>query len=208
MTDNILIVANLYAQGIKHVEDRRAQWMAKHDELETHLKEIADALNEKAAYKQGFYVDKLHAFNEEINGSCAGMPSLSLRSGDMPMQMTFRNALGERKEYTETGFQISFNPTITGQVIVLLFPHESDLSKPANPYVTLAVIDEPGNITMDVIDEIVARGIEAAFYSSFTGMSEQNRQPEGQEAAKEPPPVPHSTNPIGFRRYETTEKVK
>ncbi len=207
MIDNILKVADLYAQGIKHVEKRRAQWVAKHDELETHLKQIAATLNEKAEYKQGFFVDKLHAYNEDMNGSCAGMPSLTLRSGDMPMLMTFRNAMGERKEYTEAGFQISFNPTITGQVIVLLFPHQSDLSKPTNQYMTLAVIDEPGNITMDVIDEIIAKGMETAFYSSFTGMSEQNA-PDGDTSADQQQQAPHAHNPIGFKRYETTEKVQ
>jgi hypothetical protein len=205
MFDNILNAANLYADGVKTVQDRRAQWIQKHDEIKKHLTEVATFLNGNAAYKQGFFVDDLHAFNEENNGTCADMPSLTFRSGEMPMLVMFRNSMGEKKEYHEKGFQISFMPTITGQVIVLLYPHQSDLSKPATPYTTLAIVDEPGNITLDVIDEIIAKGIEMAYYTSFTGMGTQTATEEEQE---QPAQAPHAHSPIGFKRYETTEKPK
>jgi hypothetical protein len=56
---------------------------------------------------------------------------------------------------------------------------------------------------MDVADEIMSKGIEGAFYTSFTGIGEQQNTNEG-----EPPVPPHAHNPIGFKRYETTEQVK
>jgi len=204
MLNDILNIANLYDEGLKRVQDRRAKWLVKHKEIIAHLKEIADYLNSNAAYKQGFYVDTLHAFNEDMNGTCADMPSITFRSGEMPMLVTFRNSMGERKEYIEEGFRITFNPTITGQILVLLFPHYSELNQKPLPYLTLAVIDDPGTFTNDMAEEIVTNGIQAAFYSSFTGMSEQ---PVEENKHAEPVPAPHH-NPIGFKRYETTEKVK
>ena len=203
MLKDILDVANKYAEGLKHVVDRRAQWLVKHNELKIHLTQIADDLNANSTYKQGFFVDILHAFNEDMNGTCSEMPSITFRSGDMPMLVTFHNTMGERKEYVEQGFRLTFNPTITGQIAILLFPHQSDLNKTPPPFATLAVLDDPATLTMDMADEIICKGIEWAYYSSFTGMSEQPDENDQAEASQ-----PHEHTPIGFKRYETTEKVK
>jgi hypothetical protein len=202
MLNEILNIANKYADGLKEVQDRRAKWLLKHKKLKTHLKEIADDLNANTTYKQGFYVDTLHAFNEEINGTCAELPSITFRSGDMSMLVSFRNSLGEKKEFTEHGFHITFNPTITGQIVILLFPHDSDLNKTPPPYLTLAVVDDPEQLTMEVADDALARGIEAAFTTSFTGMVSHEKIKQDDST----PPQAH--NPIGFKRYETTEKVE
>lgn len=201
MLSDILNAANLYADGVKHVLERRDQWLKKHVELKDHLKEVADYLNTNATYKQGFYVDVLHAFDEDLNGTSAAMPSVTLRSGTMPMLVTFRNSMGEKKEYTEDGFHLTFAPTLTGQVIVLLLPHQNILSKDEPQFTTLSVIDEPGKLTMDIADQIISKGIELAFYSSFAGMSEQNE-------INEQTPNLNQRNPIGFKLHETTEKVK
>jgi hypothetical protein len=202
MLNDILNAANKYADGLKSVLDRREHWLVKHKELKDHLKKTADYLNVNTTYRQGFFIDTLHAFNEDMKGTCAEMPSITFRSGEMPMQVTFRNNIGERKEYIEQGFHITFNPTITGQIVVLLLPHYSDLNEKPLPYTTLAIIDDPGQLTMDFADEMIRKGLEAAFFSSFTGISEQ-----GEEEQPEPNPS-HEHNPIGFKRYETTEKVK
>jgi hypothetical protein len=203
MLKDIMDIANKYAEGLKHVQDRRAQWLEKHKELKVHLKEVADNLNTDADYKPGYFVDTLHAFNEDINGTCAEMPSISLRTGDMPMHVTFRNNTGERKELIEEGFHLTFTPTITGQVLVLLFPHYNELDKNPPPYLTLAVINEPAQLNMDLADQFVIKGMQAAFSTSFTGIADQRQEQE--------PPVAepiHAHNQIGFKRYETTEKVK
>lgn len=202
MLNDILNIANRYGEGVKKVQERKDQWLAKHVELVAHLKEIADHLNKNTTYKQGFFIDTLHAFNEDMHGTCADIPSVTFRSGEMPMLVTFRNSMGERKEYIEEGFSITFNPTITGQVVVLLMPHTSDLNKAETPYSSLAIIDEPGSLTMDIVDQVIATGMEAAYYTSFTGMSEQgsgDEQPQAHIAAPR--------NPIGFKRYETTQKI-
>jgi len=204
MLNEILQIANLYDTGLKHVQSRRDQWLKKHTELRDHLKEIADFLNTNAAYKQGFFVDTLHAFNEDTGGTCAEMPSITFRTGNMPMLVSFKNGMGERKEYNEDGFRITFTPTITGQLIVLLFPHTSDINKTVTPqYATLSVIDEPDQQTMDIADQIILKGMEGAFYSSFTGMGEPGKADEEQVTPLQAP----RHNPIGFKRYETTEKV-
>lgn len=207
MLDNILQIANQYARGLENVEQRREQWLGKYVELRDHLKEIAEYLNANATYKQGFFVDTLHAFNEDINGTSSKMPSVTFRSGEMPMQVTFRNSMGEKKSFFESGFHISFNPTITGQIIVMLEPHQSALNAEPLPYNTLAVINNPSQLTMEITDAIIARGIEAAFYSSFTGMSEQPNI-TGSENDNQQLPSSTQRNPIGFKRYETTEKIK
>ena len=185
------------------MQDRREQWMKKHEELKTHLKEIADYLNANATYKQGFFVDELHAFDENINGTSAAMPSLTLRSGPMPMLVIFRNTMGEKKEYTEEGFHLTFSPTITGQVVVLFLPHQSELNKTQAQYITLSVIDEPAKLTMEIADTIIGKGIELAYYSSFAGISEQHEEQEQMI-----PPPTDQRNPIGFKLHETTEKVQ
>ncbi len=200
MKNEILAAANLYAQGVKHVQDRRDQWMKKHGELEKHLKAVAENLNANADYKQGFFVDTLQAFDENINGVCATMPSVTLRTGSMPMLVMFRNSMGEKREYIEQGFHITFTPTITGQIIVFLIPHQNELNKTPAEYSTLAIIDEPGKLNMDAVDTIVSKGIELAFYTSFTGMSEQQDDQQ--------PQAPHAHSPIGFKLHETTEQVK
>ena len=201
MLNDILNIANRYARGLEHVQNRKAQWLSKHIELKGHLKKIADDLNANALYKQGFFVDTLHAFNEEINGICTDMPSLTLRSGDMSLLVTFTNEKGDCKEYMEHGFQITFNPIITGEVLIFLQPHYSDMNKTKPELISLAIINEPGQMTMDIIDAIISKGMEMAFYSSFTGVAEQN------DDEPNPADPPHH-NPIGFKRYETTETGK
>eukprot|EP01030_Chromulinospumella_sphaerica_P010833 gene10833-10636_t len=62
------------------------------------------------------------------------------------MLVTFRNAMGEKKTYSEEGFSIYFNPTITGEVIVLLQPHYSDMDKELPALVTLAVFPDPAEL--------------------------------------------------------------
>ena len=204
MLNDILKVANLYDEGLKHVQARRDQWLEKHTELRDHLKEIADYLNSNATYKQGFFIDTMHAFNEDNGGTCAEMPSITFRTGSMPMHVSFKNGIGERKEYTEDGFRITFTPTINGQLIILLFPHTSDINKEATPqYATLSIIDYPEQLTMEIADQIIEKGMQGAFYSSFTGMGEPG-EAIGEQAQPLQPPK-HS--PIGFKRYETTEKV-
>ena len=201
MMNDILKSANLYTGGLQHVQNRREQWMKKHVELKDHLKEIAAYLNANATYKQGFFVDTMHAFDEDMNGTSAAMPSVTFRSGSMPMLVTFRNSMGEKREYEEDGFHISFNPTITGVIVVLLRPHHSKLNKEEPQYITLSLIDDPATLTMEAADQIISKAIELAFYSSFTGISEL------QEENEQAPPANQHT-PIGFKLHETTEKVK
>jgi hypothetical protein len=203
MLNDILKIANRYAEGVKHVQQRRDQWITKHVEVKDRLKEIANYLNENATYKQGFFIDILHAFNQDMHGTCADMPSITFRSGEMPMLVKFRNSMGERKEYVEEGFSITFSPTITGQIIILLSNHYSDLNQEPPPYATLAVIDDPELLTMELVDKVITRGMEAAYRSSFTGMSEQHAVHEQEEEIL--PQV--KRNPIGFKRYETTQKI-
>ena len=203
MLNDILSAANLYADGLKHVQEKRDQWLKKHVELKDHLKEVADYLNTNASYKQGFFVDVLHAFDENMNGTSATLPSLTLRSGPMPMLVLFRNNMGEKRDYIEEGFHLTFTPTITGQVVVLLLPHQNPLNKAQQQYNTLNVIDEPEKLSMDIVDQIISKGIELAFYSSFTGMSEQQN-----EEQQQPEQNIQDRNPIGFKLHETTEKVK
>ncbi len=202
MTDKILLVANRYALGLKNVEDRRAEWLEHFKEVRTHLTEIADLLNQKAEYKPGFYVDTSHAYNDDINGTCAKLPSLTFRSGDMPLNVSFRNAIGEKKEYIEEGFYLVFTPTITGQILVLLQPHYSNGSEKPE-YINIAIVDHPKQLTSEVIDELVAKAMEVAFYSSFTGMVDLQQHEMQQESQKQ-----YKPEPIGFRRYESTQKVQ
>ena len=202
MLNDILNAANLYSDGLKRVQERRDQWLKKHVELKDHLKEVANHLNTNASYKQGFFVDVLHAFDEDMNGTSATMPSLTLRSGPMPMLVLFKNNMGEKRDYIEDGFHLTFAPTITGQLIVLLLPHQNALNKTQPQYITLSVIDEPGKLTMEIADQIISKGIELAFYSSFTGLSEQHEETEQPQANLQ------DRNPIGFKLHETTEKIQ
>lgn len=201
MMKEILDAAELYAQGLKQIEAKRDQWIEKTKELKAHLKEIADYLNTNATYKQGFYVDTLHAFNEHFNGTCNQLSSVTFRSGDMPMLVTFKNNMGEKKDLMEHGFRIAFNPTVTGQVAVLLYPHDSELNEQEPAFGTITVIDEPGKLTMDVVDKIIAKGMQVAFYSSFTGISQQAAP---QETVEQVPTAKYT--PIGFKHHETTQK--
>ncbi len=202
MTENILNVANKYADGLSEVRERRSQWMAQHKEVRNRLKQIAEYLNQEARYQPGFFVDTNHAFNEDINGTCADLPSLTFRSGEMPMEISFRNASGGKKEYLEEGFRITFSPVITGQVVILLQPHYNTLSAEKPGYFNLAIIDAPLAMTPEFIDQVIARGMEIAYYSSFTGLADK------QKKAMEETQVQHEHTPIGFKRYESTEKVK
>ncbi len=204
MLNDIVNIANQYAKGLEQVQSRKQQWIEKHEELKSHLKLVAETLNAQTTYKQGFFVDSLHAFDEEINGTCSGMQSLIFRSGDMPMQVAFCNDNGEKKEFTEHGFQITFTPMVTGEIIVLLMPHYSELNKTPPQITSLAIISNASELTMDDIDELLTRGLELAHSTSFTGIAAQK---EVQENGKDTVNIPHH-NPIGFKRYETTEKAK
>ena len=200
--ENILAVVDSYAEGLKKVMSRRGHWLEKHKEVRDHLKEIATFLAEKSAYKPGFFVDVNHAYNEPSNGTCASLPSLTLRSGPMSLDVTFKNASGEKKEYMEEGFHLTLTPTITGQILILLLPHYSILFTERPEYMTLAVIDDPAMLTPDAVDQIVEKAINTAFYSSFTGMAElRHREADGGQKQ-------YQHAPIGFKRYESTEKVK
>ncbi|GAA4469396.1 hypothetical protein GCM10023093_28820 [Nemorincola caseinilytica] len=200
MFDEILNWANRYDEGLAHVHSRQDQWLAGHERVRDHLKAIADHLNQNARYRQGFFVDTLHAFNEGMRGTNTRMPSLEFRSGPMPMPITFRNSIGEKMTYEEEGFSISFTPTITGEILVLLQPHTSDLEQDPPELVTLGVIREPGQLTNPVIEQLIARGMEIAFYGSFTGMGEQPHLIDQDDMALK-------RNPIGFKRHDTTEKI-
>lgn len=202
MIENILKVVNLYGEGLDEIQKRRSQWLLKYKELRAHMKEIATQLNNTATYKAGFFVDTSHAFNEEINGTCAEMPSLTFRCGDMPLMISFRSAVGERRDYMEEGFQLAFTPTVTGQILVLVQPHINSLNNEKLEMLTLSIIDQPANITIEDIDQLIAKGIEAAFYSSFTGILHLQKR-EMNESQKQ-----QQYSPIGFKRYESTEKVK
>lgn len=201
MLDKILTIANKYAQGLAHVEKRKTSWITKHQEIKEYLTQLAETLNAKSEYKQGFFVDVMHAFNEEIKGSCSELQSLVFRSGDMPMLVSFSNEKGEKKDFTEHGFQITFTPSVTGEILIMLLPHYSELNQKPPAMAPLAIFTEPGIISMDTVDQIIARGMEAAYYTSFTGIAEQQIEEPGQQSIN----IPHH-NPIGFKRYETTEK--
>lgn len=203
MFDRILKVADRYDEGLIKVQRRREQWMSKYEMVKEHLKVVAQHLNEHTRYKQGFFVDTMHAFNEEIKGTSSRMPSVMFRSGAMPMLVTFRNSMGEKKTYSEEGFSIAFTPTITGQIVVMLQPHFSDLDAEQPEMVNLAIINDPAQLSEAIIDEVIARGMELAYYSSFTGMTDV--------PADESAPAENSLNKrnvIGFKRYETTEKME
>ncbi|MCW3121174.1 MAG: hypothetical protein JWQ38_666 [Flavipsychrobacter sp.] len=202
MLNEILRHANKYSDGLKKIQARKEQWLVKHKELKAHLEQLADYLDANTTYKQDFYVDMLHAYNEDMHGTCADMPSVAFRSGDMPMLLTFRNSMGERKSYIEEGFSITFSPTITGQILVLLLPHHNDLNKNPPEYSSLAVINDPGELTMDMADRIISNGMEVAYHTSFTGMSEPS---DNNDQAETQSPVQRT--PIGFKRYETTQKI-
>ena len=191
---DLLAAADRYAHGFNNVMDRRRKWIEKFPVLQKHLKDVADDLNARTAYKQQFYVDKLHAYSEEINGTCKELPSITFRSGSMPMQVVFRNAGGSTKEYYEEGFHITFAPTITGQIMVMITPHYSNLDENPPEFKTMVVINDPAQMTDDLVDHILAKGIEMAYYSSFTGLADVNPADGGTENA---PP-----SPIGFRKFE------
>jgi len=194
MIKNILNSANKYSTGLEHVQHRRELWVKKSEEVKTHLKEIADYLNQNSTSKIGFFVDSSYAFDETINGACIEMPSITFRSGDLSMDLTFKNDDGNIITYAEKGFQITFSPSPTGEIIVMLLPHHNNLQTEVPKFITLTIISDLDKLTTDVVDEIVAKGTDAAFYSSFTGISELKDMPA------------NGYNPVGFKRYETTEK--
>lgn len=204
MMQDILNVANKYGEGLASVEHRREQWIKKSEELKEYLKKVAEYLNTNATYKAGYFVDTFQAFNEEINGSCAQLPSIIFRSRDMPLMLEFRNDNGAMKEFTEKGFQIAFNPTITGQIVVLLYPHRSEMDDAGDqqpPFATVAIIDEIDKLTTDAIDAIIVKAIQAAFFTSFTGMAERTADDDA-----EAPPQPRYA-PIGFKRFDGAGKT-
>jgi hypothetical protein len=197
--EEILKAANLYATGLAEVKKRRTAWLNNHKAVRQYLVDIAHYLNANAAYKQQFSVHTNRAFHEAIRGSCAEVPSITFKSDDMPQYISFRNTEGERAEFLESGFELTFSPTLTGQIVILLLPHHNPLNEASIEYVTLAVIDEPGAIDQDAINQIVAKAIEMAYYTSFTGMIDLEEQ-EMNAAQKQ-----MKRTPIGFKRYETNE---
>lgn len=201
MNRTILETINLYAEGQQTVQRKRTDWLKKFKEVREILKQMAAYLNENATYKAGYFVDTNHAFNEEINGTCADIPSLSFRCGEMPLNISFRNASGERRAYAEEGFLIMFAPTITGQVVVMLRPHHSSLSTEKPNFHNIAVIDEPGNLTVNDVHAILAKGIETALQTSYTGMALAKEKQNDTPTAK-------NYIPIGFRRFESTQSLK
>lgn len=200
MMSDILNVANKYGDGLKQVMERREKWIKKAAEVKEYIAKIAAYLNENATYKPGYYVDTFYAFDDKINGTCVEMPSITFRSGDIPMALTFKNKDGNAISYAEKGFQITFNPTPTGEIAVMLFPHHSDFYKTEQPYFTLMIIDNIDDLTNDFIDKILGEAMQEAYYTSFTGMAETNDE-VGEMAQK-------TYTPIGFKRFETTEKAK
>ncbi len=188
----ILDAANKYAVGLKNVQARREAWIKKSEEVKAQLKEIADYLNKNSQSKIGYYVDSYYAFDETINGACIEMPSVTFRSGDIAMDLTFRNDDGNVISYTEKGFQITFNPSPTGEIVIWLLPHHNNLQSQPPQYLTIAIIDDVSGLNRDAIEDVVSKGMEAAFYSSFTGITEAKNQP-------------HPYSPIGFKRFETTQ---
>lgn len=198
MLTDVLSAANRYTDGLNHVQARKDQWLKKSAEIKNHLKQIADYLNANATFKAGFYVDAFHAFNEEINGTCAEMPSVTFRSGEIDMGLVFRNNMGQTKCFNEKGFQLTFNPTITGQILLLLLPHHSDLVSKDNKYINLAIVNDLSELTDEFVEEAVQKALEIAFHTSFAGMAEQDPA-----AAADG----HNYTPIGFKRYESTEHV-
>ena len=119
------------------------------------------------------------------------------------MLVTFKNSVGERKEYVEEGFRITFNPTITGEIAIMFLPHRSNLDKEPAQYTGVALIKDPAELTMDMASEIISKSMEAAYLSSFTGLSDLPEDTEPDAL-----PVLRHHEPIGFKRYETTEKIK
>ncbi len=200
MNNEILNAANKYARGLKNVEARRSQWLEKYKQVRDQLKEIAAELNEKSDYKPGYFVDSSHAYNHEINGTCANIPAITFRSGSMPMNVSFKNPVSGHLDYTENGFHITFMPAITGQVLVLLELHSSNIDNQKPEEVNLAVFDNPASITNIDVDALMLKAIKMAFYTSFTGMIDLQEE----EITKTQPKY----SPIGFKRYESTEKVK
>lgn len=200
MFDEILKVADQYDDGLTLVQARRDNWLEKYEMVRDYLKEMAAYLNTNAKYKQGFFVDTLYAYNEDIMGTNSRLPSINFRTGSMPMLVTFRNSMGEKKTYTEEGFRISFTPTVTGQVVVFLQPHYSTIDAEQPEVVTLALINDPGGLTKEIINEIISKGMEAAFQTSFTAMPKTEEQEEKEKNIAK-------RSPIGFKRYDTTEKV-
>ncbi len=202
MYNEILNASNKYAEGFEHILKRRSMWLEHYKEIKAHLVDIANYLNENSKYAQGFFVDTNLAYNEQINGTCANLPSLTFRSGEMPMQVTFRNAGGERREYVEEGFALMFTPTVAGQIMVLLMPHYTTMDAEKPQYETVAIVDEPSAITKEMVNTIIAKGIEAAYYTSFTGFTDlQAKEIEEVQVQKQ-------YTPIGFKRHDSTEKVK
>jgi hypothetical protein len=191
MSKKITAIVNKYAEGIEHVERRREDWLQKAKEVKSVLKRIAEELETEAKYKPGFHVDELHAYDDEINGTCVKMPSITFKCGNMSMGITFNNSVNGEKEYVEKGFMIGFYPAITGLVYVMLYLHKNDFQAQATPPVNLMVINEPKDLSESAIENIVAQGVEIAFHSSYAGISEQSEEPE--------------YTPIGFRKRDSTE---
>ena len=207
--DNILNAANLYAKGLQEVLDRRKQWLEKYKEVQARMKQVAQELNANAEYKQNFYVDVNHAFNEETSGTCENLPSLTFRSGEMPLMLIFKNAMNDKKEYMESGFHITLTPTVTGEILIMLLPHHTSLTTEKAEYINLGMVENPASLSMEMVNDILAKGIEMAFYSSFTGaVALQRRSVVTDQRAQEQQQQPQQYQPIGFKRHESTEKVK
>ncbi len=198
--DEILKIANKYAKGQADVLNRRNEWLQKSKEVLAQLKEIAAFLNEKGEYGAKYHVDVHLAYNEENHGTCEGLPSITFRSGQMPLHITFRNVGGTNVEFVEEGFHLTFTPSIAGEILVLLVPHTGNFTREQPELEEVAIIENPGAITREIINTIMAKGLEAAYFSSYTGLIERQNLEQDEEQKQ------YQRVPIGFKRFETTEK--
>ena len=185
MIEQILQAANRYADGVNAVEQRRHAWAQKAIEVEKHLKEIADYLNTNAAYKANYHTEVQHAYDEHSDGSCIAMPAVILGSGKMPMLLVFEDKDKKKKEIFESGFELSFNPSVTGQIIVQLIPHHNELQQQPPMPVVLEIIDDVSKITNEDLDALVINALTA----------------EAERYNKE------TRTPIGFRMHELPQTI-
>jgi len=195
MTEQILQAANRYAEGVNAVEQRRHAWMQKAIDVEKHLKEIADYLNANAAYKANYYTEVQHAYDEHTDGSCIAMAAVMFGTRKMPMMLVFEDKDKKKKEVFESGFVLSFSPSVTGQIVVQLLPHHNELQPEPPVPVVLEIIDEVDKLTNEDLDGLIIAALTNALHTSFTGVAEAEKYNK------------ETRTPIGFRMHEGTTTV-
>ena len=194
--EQILQAANKYSEGLNAVLKRRKDWLDHYKTVRERLQKIAEYLNTNSSYKQHFVVHTHRAYNDSIEGSCTEVSALVFKSGEMSQHLTFRNAIGEHAEYVEGGFELTFSPSITGQIVLMMLPHTGTMNIHKREQQVVAIIDNPMSLTHDLIDDIVTKALMAAFHTSFTGMAEQNEEMMTEQAKIQ------QRTPIGFRRND------